>query len=151
MTDQGMQAKLETAAHDGNLVHYKRSMDQRVHAFHDALREFNDSSLEVEMSDGIPVAVSTRLGRVEMKPVYGLDDQRVGVWIVFSDKNPDPNGDPVRHLLAVHLSDTGWIGTSGQVFADRFGRHSIFELATAIAAEQLRWNTKFIKSISAPV
>lgn len=151
MTDPGMQAKLETAAHDGNLAHYKGVMDSRVRSFHQALMEYNDSSFEVEPSDGFPAAASTRLGRVEMKIVYGLDDQRVGVWIVFSDKNPDANADPVRHLLSVHLSDRGWVGPNGKSYADFRGQNSIFELCTALVAEQLRANSKFIQSISAPV
>lgn len=151
MTDPGMQAKLETAAHDGNLVHSKRLVDDRVHAFYQALRDFNDSSLRVKPDEGEPVAVETRLGRVEMTTIYGLDTDRVGVWVLFSDKNPDPNGDPVRHLLAMHLSDRGWVGANGKPYADFRGVNSVLEVCTALVAEQLRANTKFIKSIGAPV
>jgi len=84
---------------------------------------------------------------MQVKPVYTLDGDDLGVSVVFSDESVDASGKESRQLLAVRLAYDGWFGPNGNGYVNSSGDLSINAVVFEAMANKLRLNTEFIQSI----
>lgn len=141
------------AASGGQLEFYLREAEKRRSDFRDSLVSYRGSEFvfdKGELVDGrIPEGfkIQTKLGSLTLRTVYAYDGDWVCAWMVFSDEIGSFQLREERQLLAVKLGESGWVGSKGNGYLDRFGRFSIESVLREALGAKLRLDTEFVSGI----
>jgi hypothetical protein len=99
--------------------------------------------------DRVPdeLEVSTPLGSMTLRVVYGFDNGRIRAWIVISDEDPHQQPRKTRQLLAVKLDSGSWVGPHTDDYYGWNGMLSAEKVLMEALAVKLKLDTEFLNSI----
>lgn len=146
--------KYINAASGGQLDYYLGQATHRMNDFYGALASYRGKEFLYEKSEllngVIPenLKIDTKLGSMNLRVVYGIDEKWVCAWMVFSDEEGSPAQPKERHLLAVKLGESGWLGPHGDGYIADYGGFSIEMVLREAIGAKLRLNTEFLKSLN---
>lgn len=141
------------AASGGQLEFYLGEAEKRRSDFRDALVSYRGGEFIFDKGDLVDgrfpenFKIQTKLGILNLKTVYAYDGDWVCAWMVFSDEVGSFQLRKERHLLAVKLGESGWVGPKGNGYLDKFGRYSIESVLREALGEKLRLDTEFVNDI----